>query len=154
MSNIKAFTVLEMLVNLTMMSIIMGLIYVAYTSFVQHVMNYQHSIDEQDRLTRSYVQLKIDFYHADKVVKEYQGFKTVPYDMKQIQYKIMDTYLIRKQIDILDTLPIREIKIASVANTITKEELITKIAIQTSLYDEPIMFTVVKEYPPNLTMRL
>lgn len=154
MNNVKAFTILEMLINLTMMSIIMGLIYFAYSSFVQQVINYQRSIDEQNDLSRSYVQLKIDFYNADRVVNGYQGFKTVSYNNTEIEYTITNKYLIRKQIGVVDSLALNKIKIETVLHSKTKEDLITRMVINTSLFDEPIEFTVGKEYAPNLKLKL
>jgi len=154
MSKVKAFTILEMLINLTIMSIIMGLIYFAYSSFVQQVMNYQKSIEQQNKLSRIYVQLKTDFYNADRVVRNNKNFAIVKYDTKEITYKATDKYLIRNQIGVLDTLLIDDITIVSHPNLETKEDLITKMVIKTKLFEEPIEFVVIKEYAPNLTIKL
>ncbi|MDY8138466.1 PulJ/GspJ family protein [Aquimarina sp. 2201CG5-10] len=153
MNKVKAFTILEMLVNLTIMSIIMGLIYFAYSSFVQQVMNYQRSIDEENELTRSYVQLKTDFYNAERVVKGYKMFKTIAYNNQEIEYKITDKYLIRKQLQVYDTLPVSSIGIESEFNQITKEDLINKLVVKTMLFEEPLEFTVIKEYAPNFKLK-
>lgn len=154
MSKLKAFTILEMLINLTIMSIIMGLIYFAYSSFVQQVINYQKSIDEQNELTRIYVQLKTDFYKADKVIKTFKGFQTVPYNNKRIEYRITDKYLIRNQLGMLDTLDIQKVSVISYTNEISSEDLVTKIEVRTLLFEEPLLFTLVKEYAPNLKIKL
>lgn len=154
MSKVKAFTILEMLVNLTIMSIIMGLIYFAYASFVKQVVNYQHSIDEQNELTSSYVQLKLDFYNSDRIVKGYQRFTILTYDNKEVVYDITDKYLIRKQLHMRDTLPLHSLKIDSDFNVYTKEDLVTKIEVNTDLFEEPIKFVVTKDYAPNLKLKL
>ncbi|MFD2561889.1 PulJ/GspJ family protein [Aquimarina rubra] len=154
MSKVKAFTILEMLINLTIMSIIMGLIYFAYASFVKQVINYQASIDEQNELTTSYVQLRTDFFNAERIVKSYKGFKVIAYNNKEIEYKITDKFLIRRQIEMLDTLPIKKIKISTDFNSITKEDLVTKMSIGTTLFDEPIEFIITKDYAPNFKLKL
>lgn len=154
MSKVKAFTILEMLVNLTIMSIIMGLIYFAYASFVKQVVNYQHSIDEQNELTSSYVQLKLDFYNADRIVKGYQRFTILTYDNKEVVYNITDRYLVRSQLHMKDTLPLQSLKIDSDFNVYTKEDLVTKIEVNTDLFEEPIKFVVTKDYAPNLKLKL
>ncbi|WP_299242529.1 type II secretion system protein [uncultured Aquimarina sp.] len=154
MSKVRAFTILEMLINLTIMSIIMGLIYFAYASFVKQVVNYQASIDEQNELTTSYVQLRTDFFNAERIVKSYKGFKVIPYDNKEIEYKITEKYLIRRQVHMLDTLSINKLTISSDFNSITKEDLITKMMIETTLFDEPIEFIIAKDYAPNLKLKL
>ncbi|MBQ4821389.1 hypothetical protein [Aquimarina sp. MMG016] len=151
---VKAFTILEMLVNLTIMSIIMGMIYFAYSSFVQQVISYQNSIDEENELNRSYVQLKTDFFNAEKVIKSFKSFKIVSYNGKEVSYKITDKYLVRKQIQMLDTLFIDDVKLSSELNVITKEDLITEIAVKTTLFDEPVEFTITKDYAPNLKLNL
>ncbi|WP_298538919.1 type II secretion system protein [uncultured Aquimarina sp.] len=154
MSKVRAFTILEMLINLTIMSIIMGLIYFAYASFVKQVVNYQASIDEQNELTTSYVQLRTDFFNAERIVKSYKGFKVIPYNNKEIEYKITEKYLIRRQVHMLDTLSINKLTISSDFNSITKEDLITKMMIETTLFDEPIEFIIAKDYAPNLKLKL
>ncbi|SEK29847.1 hypothetical protein SAMN04487910_0191 [Aquimarina amphilecti] len=154
MSKVRAFTILEMLINLTIMSIIMGLIYFAYASFVKQVINYQVSIDEQNELTTSYVQLRTDFFNAERIVKSYKGFKVIPYNNKEIEYKITDKYLIRRQVHMLDTLSINKLTISSDFNIITKEDLITKMIVETTLFDEPIEFVIAKDYAPNLKLKL
>ncbi len=154
MSKVKAFTILEMLINLTIMSIIMGLIYFAYSSFVQQVINYQSSIEQQNKLSRTYVQLKADFYNADRIVRNNKDFAILKYNTKEIRYKVTGTYLIRNQAGMLDTLQIDDIHMESNLNLITKEELITKMVVKTMLFEEPIEFMVIKEYAPNLTIKL
>ena len=154
MSKVKAFTILEMLINLTIMSIILGLIYFAYASFVKQLVNYRVSIDQQNKLTRNYVQLRTDFFNAERIVKSFKGFKTIPYNTKEIEYKITDKYLIRKQIETLDTLAVKKINITTEFNDMTREDLITKMIIETTLFEEPIEFVVTKEYAPNLKLRM
>lgn len=153
-NKIKAFTILEMLVNLTIMSIIMGLVYFAYTSFVQQIMGYRESIERQNELSRIYVQMKKDFYVADKVVRESKGFRTMPYDENEITYKVTDKYLIRKQSEVSDTLKISGIDIISVLNMNTNEDLVTKLVVFTTLFEEPLQYTLVKNYAPNLKLNM
>lgn len=153
MNKVKAFTILEMLINLTLMSIIMGLIYFAYSSFVQQVINYQTAIHEENSLNQIYVQLKTDVFEAEKIVGSNTSFKTIPYNGKEIHYKNSGGFLIRKQAQVLDTLLIRAVNVVTRTNKITKEELITEIKVETSLYNEPIAFKVFKEYAPNIKLQ-
>jgi len=155
MSKVKAFTILEMLVNLTIMSIIMGMIYFAYSSFVQQVIGYQKSVQEQNELTSSCVQLKMDFYTAEKVVKNDKKFTVVFYDVsKKVSYNFTDKYLIRKQLNMLDTLAVEELKVEVQKNEITNEDLVKTLRVKTRLFDEPMEFVIHKTYAPNIVLKL
>jgi len=155
MSKVKAFTILEMLVNLTIMSIIMGMIYFAYSSFVQQVIGYQKSVQEQNELTSSYVQLKMDFYTAEKVVKNDKKFTVVFYDVsKKVIYNFTDKYLIRKQLNMLDTLAVEELKVEVQKNEITNEDLVKTLRVKTRLFDEPMEFVIHKTDAPNIVLKL
>lgn len=153
MSKVKAFTILEMLINLTIMSIIMGLIYFAYSAFVQQVINYQTAIDQENSLNQIYVQLKTDFFESEKVVKSGRDIKIISYKGEEVSYKQTDQFLIRKQAQVLDTLPVTQIKTISKTNKITREELVTKLIVETTLFNEPVAFSILKEYAPNLKLQ-
>ncbi len=154
MNKVSAFTVLEMLVNLTIMAIIMGLIYFAYSSFVYQVTNYRYDMEERNRISRGYVQMKIDFYKADKIVYSFKKCKVVFYDNSYVTYRFLDNYLIRQQETVTDTMDVKNITYETERSKVTNEELVTELAIETTLFKEPIVFTVYKQYPMNVTMKM
>ena len=65
MSRVKAFTVLEMLINIVIMAIIVSMVYYLYSSFTQQVYAYQNTSEEERALQQFYVQMKTDFYGCE-----------------------------------------------------------------------------------------
>ncbi|UZO80689.1 hypothetical protein NBT05_17320 [Aquimarina sp. ERC-38] len=153
-SSVKAFTIMEMLINLVIMSIIMGLIYFAYSSFAQHISSYRKDIEQQNSITRMYNQLKTDLYESEKVVRTDKGFDVIFYNNRKIEYGISNKTIIRRQLQNTDTLEIQHIKIIENDFSSTLKRAVSQIKIVTQLYDENLNFSVYKYYPPNFKMKL
>ena len=66
--NFKAFTILEMIINLALMSIIVGMVYLVYGYFSKSLSQYSIMSTENFDLELFYSQLEEDFYIADKIV--------------------------------------------------------------------------------------
>lgn len=148
---INAFTILEVLINMVIMSIIIGLVYFIYSSFSKQIIFYQSDVENENKVGNFCLQLKSDFFNAEKVVKSQDGFNILFYDTKAINYKINENLLIRKQYQNLDSLPIKNINLTTVNNKINQENFIQKITCIIYLFDETIEFNVSKKYPNILS---
>lgn len=149
-NNIKAFTILEMLINIAIMSIIIGIVYFIYSSFARQVSNYQINIEEQMKLDNFSLQLKTDFFNAQKIVASTGSFEVFFYNAKSIKYEITDKYLIRKQNQNTDTLRIKKIVLNKITSLDSKTNLIRRAVITTSIFNEPVEYVITKKYPEML----
>ncbi|MFC5048343.1 type II secretion system protein J [Aquimarina hainanensis] len=154
MSNysIKAFTILEMLVNLAIMSIILGLIYFAYSTFVDQIRLYRESMEQQDKLSGMYLRMKTDFYEAVKIIKTPEGFSAIGYDESSIGYTVQPQQLIRTQGMIKDTIAIEKVVLFSETDKNTGEIYIHKAEIRTTMFEESLSLWVAKQYKATTRM--
>ncbi len=153
-SSVKAFTVLEMLINMVIMSIIVTMVYYLYTSFSQQVYSYQNATDEGRVLQSWYGQLKKDCYLANKIIETPDGVLEFHfYDNHMVHYKYENQRLLRLQAT--DTLDMKALKLdtETFEHVLTNEQLVYKIAVATELFGETIDIAVAKKYAPNLTMQ-
>ena len=150
MKKVSGFTILEMLINMTIMSIIISLIYFTYSALVQQIQKYQQALNEEMHFNIFYTQLKQDFYDAEYVEKSNEGFKCISYTEEIVEYKVDSKIIIRTQKENRDTLIIRNARITSDLNKIVNKELVKKLDTETSLFDEPLNFSLYKNYAPNL----
>ena len=149
MTTFRAFTILEMLINLVIMSLLIGLVYFAYASFAKQVTNYKDIIEEQNTVHRLHTQLKIDFFTSEKVIKTINGFRVVNYDDTTIEYVVETKNLTRKQNQVSDSITIKDIEIQYEQKIFSNEEWIKEISIETILFNEILTFSVYKNYIPG-----
>jgi len=150
-SKIKAFTILEVLINILITSIIIGMVYFIFNSYIQQLNLYVSDMGNRNRIDRFLLQMKTDFFEAEKIVHTGDGsFKAVFYDTRSIDYKILEKSLIREQIGIKDTLDIFSISLNILENFRTDEKLIREIGLQLNLLGESHKYVVTKEYPSIL----
>lgn len=147
-NRLKAFTVMEVLINILLMAILVGMIYFVYSSFVQQVRFYERNTAEQNALITFCTQLKRDFFEAEKITNSTSSFQVVFYDTQVVDYRIGKNYLYRKQGQNKDSLKIRAISKKWISGQ--NQDLLNQINFQTVLYDNPIDYKISKEYPSNL----
>ncbi len=146
-TNLKAFTILEMLINIAIMSIIIGMVYFVYSSFAKQVSFYQMDVEEENTLSSFCLRLKADFFKADRIIGADNSFELVAYNTESIYYEVQNNYLFRRQQRDVDSLKIDKIDISSIIDPLTKESLVQKAQITTYLFDKKMEFTVAKKYP-------
>jgi len=145
-NNIRAFTILEMLINIAIMSIIIGIVYFVYSSFARQVSNYQINIEEQMEFDSFSLQLKTDFFNAEKIVALTDSFEILFYNTKSVKYEITDKYLLRKQNQNVDSLRIIKVTLDRVSSLDSSANLIRKVIVTAPLFNEPIEYVVTKKY--------
>lgn len=137
---------MEVLINILLTAIILGMVYFLYTSFVKQISIYQSSIKEQNELNAFCLQLKKDFFKASKIVNSDDGFKVVFYDTKSVDYIIAENYMYRKQNQRTDSLRIKKVSRNWVFMPKTKEELLNGLVMETMLFDNPVNYSLTKDY--------
>lgn len=147
--SLKAFTIMEMLINMVIMSIIIGMVYYAYSSFAKQISYFQISVQKEINLDTFLLQLKTDFFKAEKIVQTNasNSFEVTFYNDNKINYTIKNNSLLRTQNSNVDSLLINKIYLETTTNPINQEKLVQKTTIICSLFNEPIEFVVTKNYP-------
>ncbi|NHF59000.1 hypothetical protein FK220_006595 [Flavobacteriaceae bacterium TP-CH-4] len=149
-TNLRAFTILEVLINIVIMSIIIGMVYFVYSSFSKQIYFYRSDVEEELALSSFCLRLKADFFQAEKIIGTAYSFEVVRYDTNRIQYEVANGFIYRTQAGNRDSLRIDKIEISSKIDPITNENLIRKAQLSTILFEAPMEFTVAKKYPSIL----
>lgn len=151
MTKVKAFTVLEVLITMGVMAIIVSLTYLLYGSFSQQIMNYQKNSIEAQNFEQFTNQLQVDLFEAEKVIKSNNTIEFSFYsDKKSILYEIGTNELSRTQGNLKEILMIKNVEIETLNSN---SDLITKLNIISSLFNEELQVELIKIYPPNLSIQ-
>lgn len=149
-TNLSAFTILEVLINIVIMSIIIGMVYFVYSSFSKQISLYRMDVEEEQALSSFYLRLKTDFFQTDKIIGSAKSFEAIMYDNTKVFYKVEKGYLYRIQNGNRDSLKIKKLDVSSKPHPVTHENMIEKVRLTTMLFEEPMELTVAKKYPSVL----
>jgi len=152
MKKIKAFTILEMIINLALMSIIISMVYFVYSFFSETVSDYSNMSEENFETQLFYMLLKDDFYLSDKVVSLNEGdFNIVFYNEETITYIQKNEYLFRQKGLQIDSLKVTELQFEFLLNDTKEasEKLIKSITVKSLLYNKEVPLFVYKNYFSN-----
>ncbi|WP_396591872.1 type II secretion system protein J [Allomuricauda sp. R78024] len=146
-NTIKAFTIMEVLINMLISSIIIGMVYFTYVSYIKQLSFFRKDVEEKNHLNRFVFQLKSDFYSAEKVLSKPKSFQIVLYNTENINYKMLGEQLVREQKKNQDSLHIQSVSLHTIKHLQSQEELIQRVSINAYLFDEPIELVITKDYP-------
>lgn len=143
----QAFTVMEVLINILLTAIIMGMVYFLYVSFVKQIGLFEENISEKNNLYTFCHQLKTDFFNAEEIVNSPNSFKVVFYDRSKVEYTIGKKFLYRTQNSRWDSLEIRHVDREWVLKSNSQEQLLHRLNIETLFFNSPVSCSFYKEYP-------
>ncbi len=149
--NFKAFTILEMIINLALMSIIVGMVYLVYGYFSKSLSQYSIMSTENFDLELFYSQLEEDFYIADKIVLiDEKKIEIIFYNEEYVNYSWEGKFLYRVNKQKKDSIKVLDFKATSL-NPIdpAKKTLIKNIMVQALLYDKEAPLYLYKNYASN-----
>ena len=150
--NFKAFTILEMIINLALMSIIVGMVYVVYGYFSKSMTEYSVMTTENFELEAFNIRLKEDFYNADRILFVNQkNFKIIFYNETYMEYEHVAPYLFRNAGRAKDSIRISQMNISYLEDTFPEknEILIKNIFIEAELYGSYAPLYAYKDYYSN-----
>ena len=150
-NKLNAFTVLEVLITMGVMAIIVSLTYLLYGSFSQQILNFQQNSIEEQKYEQFISQLKSDVFQAEKITKDNNILEFKFYNnQKSVSYEMNITEIIRTQ-----NLQKESLFTKNVTTEILKgsSNLVTKLQINTSLFNEELEVEIHKVYPPNLSIQ-
>lgn len=89
-NKIKAFTFIEVTINLVIMSIIVSVVYYSYSIFSKQLLLFSNQIEVVNNLNQINVVLKNDVHHSKKMTKYKDMIKLVLYDNSEVLYEVIN----------------------------------------------------------------
>lgn len=149
---IKAFTILEMIINLALMSIIVSMVYLVYGYFSKNMAEYSLMTSENFEMASFNTRLQEDFYKADKILSlSGKEFKVLFYDETFVIYRQEKDFLYRLKGKMMDSIRSNGLQF-TFANPVMpqdSENLVKNILITTELYGNTIPLFAYKNYFSN-----
>lgn len=149
-TKLKAFTILEMLMSLGVMTLVISMVYFMYVSFSSQVYGYFNDASSSNQVYGFYKQFRKDAYQATNITKKNNSLILYFYDKKEVYYNFESTQLVRKQFEQLDSIILKEFKISYLGNKKYTKNIVNKITFKTMLLGREIDFTINKKYPCNV----
>jgi len=148
----RAFTLLEVVINLAIMGVVSGMVFTLYVLFSKNVGDYGKISNEKFEIQSFHSALKDDFFKSDKVLQEdEETFMVLFYDETAIRYQGRDGFLFRQVGDHQDSIPMTgmEFKIWERQSAPEDSNFIEHLKITSRLLDQPTQLLVSKKYYPN-----
>jgi len=152
MLKIRAFTILEMLINLAIMAIIISMVYFVYIYFSKNMADYSEIVSGNFEVQSFYGGLKEDFFLSDKVtVENGRDFTIHFYDGRKVAYYQKSGFLIRDNTVGKDSIQLVGLKIdfLHTPRGIKSKELVRSVTLTTNLLEKNINLFVYKTYFSN-----
>ncbi len=148
-----AFTILEVLINIAIMSVIIGMIYFIYSAFSKQIAYYRADVEEELAFGNFCLRLKEDFFRAEKITGTAASFETVRYNDERIYYVVKNGYIYRDQKSNRDSLKVDKITVQTKIDPVSNEKVLEKISLGAFLFQKPLTFTAAKKYTEVLGLK-
>lgn len=144
-NNIKAFTILEIVISLAIMSIIVAMVYVIYSLLSKQLYEYKSETELVNNYSQLDVALKRDIYSSKKL-SYIDGELHLSNDSKTIRYKESNNKLIRKSSSVVDTflVHVEEFKIYEEDFLLGNNR--KRIAVRYKLFDQELEAVYFKDF--------
>ncbi|MBX2828093.1 MAG: type II secretion system GspH family protein [Flavobacteriaceae bacterium] len=150
---IKAFTLLEMVINMAIMGIIVGMVYMVYVLFSSHVGGYALFSTEFNNAKAFHNQLQEEVLTCDRIVPTpNDGFSMVFYDESEVVYHRKGAWLYREKNRMKDSLAIVGLNFKFLMQENSGDKLVESISITSSLQGRSVPFYVAKQYFSNYSI--
>jgi prepilin-type N-terminal cleavage/methylation domain-containing protein len=144
MKKIRSFTLIEMLVSVTISGIIITIVSIIYLNYQDYFIRFKDINDNSIRMLEFYNVCSRDFSESE-TVKSDKGMITFCTDTHRTSYFINDDNIIRHQQSGYDTfrIPASDLKVFSLAEI---PDLIYKVSFMTILNGDELEMVFRKEY--------
>jgi len=149
---IKAFTILESIITLALISIIISMVYLVIAYFSKNVSEYTLMSSKNFELNLFSLKLREDFFNSEKVISNNdKDFTVYFYDESQVFYTQKNNYLYRKTPVSQDSLKIKGLQIQYFFNEPQGDNLnlVKNLSIKTNRHNKDIQLHVYKTYFSN-----
>lgn len=145
---VAAFTILEMVVTLLLMSIVISMVYVIFDYMSKNTRDYIVMTQEDFELRHFQSLLQQDVYTSEKIITtEPQSFQANFYNGSVSTYKNSNGYLFRKYNNQLDSIPLQSLILGFVSQEQNlKDSIVSNIAITSRLFGKNTPIYVFKNY--------
>ncbi|MGJ8664833.1 MAG: PulJ/GspJ family protein [Patiriisocius sp.] len=145
---VGAFTILEMVITLLLMSMIISMVYVIFDHMSKNTRDYMNLTQEDVGLQQFQSLLRKDVYDADKLTSTGPNkFSVIFYNGSNINYQHSGDYLFRIKDEQRDSILVKEIVLGFVKGQEEIEKsIISRISINATLFGKDIPLYVFKDY--------
>tara|TARA_R110002072_G_scaffold287464_4_gene453149 strand:+ start:22193 stop:22666 length:474 start_codon:yes stop_codon:yes gene_type:complete len=148
----KAFTILESIITLALISIIISMVYLVIVYFSKNVSDYTLISTKNFELNLYSLQLREDFFNSESVISnDAQGFTVQFYDETQVYYYQNNNFLYRKTPVSTDSLKITNLQIQYLFEAPPNDslQLVKNLIIETNQNKTDIPLYFYKTYFSN-----
>ena len=145
---VAAFTILEMVITLLLMSIVISMVYVIFDYMSRNTRDYVLITQEDFELRQFQSLLQYDIYTSEKIIStELQSFQVLFYNGSVSKYKSSNGYLYRTNNNQVDSIPLQGLALGLVSQEDGLEEgVVSNISITSRLFGKEAPIYVFKNY--------
>ncbi len=143
--HIKAFTILEIVISLAIMSIIIAIVYSIYVMMAEQLFGYSRTTDQINDYNQTHYMIKSDLFYSNQLLKLQDGLRLIT-SKDTVDYHLIDSKLVRATSKVVDTfsVPIQSFKLETEQEGITQK---TKaVFVNYELLGVPIEAVYFKNY--------
>ncbi len=154
MKKLKAFTILELIVAMTISSLLIGTCFFAYQIIIAQFSNYKANTQRIQEVALCNYVLTKDIDHANTIVQPEQGVLLLNNNSEKLTYIFERDYILRTNRAGTDTFRLAveemETKKIKLINELGIQEMVTNIEIRLSPKQVNENFHFRKEYSPHI----
>lgn len=153
-TKLRAFTLLEMLMSIGIMTLVISMVYFMYVSFSEQVYSYFKDSTSSNEVYGFYSQFRTDAYQANTIIKKGNTLVFNFYNNTEVFYDFDDEKLIRRQLDQNQIIYLGGYSFSNIRKRNNGEILINQIKFETLLLGRKIDFIINKRYPSHFLIEL
>jgi len=144
---VKAYTLLETVLSLVIMSVISIVVYALLSSFLNQFRFYTETKDNTLEYVLFRTNLKHEFYSSKEVIEEARGIKIKMNDSIEVRYEFDKSRILRKVNQTsIDTFFIKVKDHDVILANEKSKRYITKLSLDLIILEEPFRLNLKKEY--------
>lgn len=148
MTRLRAFTIVEVIVNVVIMSLIVGFVYFIYVSFGNQFSNYQRQMEVGFGYKNFVSALRHDLYASSLVIGSNSDIEVLFYDGSKTNYYFREGFFYRKKGEVVDSIATKAVEVWYTENeTYLNQELIEKVVIEFADKRSANSYSLTKYYP-------
>lgn len=144
-SNIKAFTILEVVISMAIMSIIIAMVYVIYSLMSKQLYDYSEQTETLNNYSQLHSLLKRDIHNSNQLINTNEALYLLS-NRDSIEYKNYNRNLIRSTSKTIDTLFVQVDVFKVSEEAILLGDKVKRVEVQYDLFGEKFEAVYFKDY--------
>jgi prepilin-type N-terminal cleavage/methylation domain-containing protein len=153
MKKLKAFTLIELIIGMIIGSIVVGSCYTGYSFVLKQYYNYKQTKDTINEAMLLHTLISTDFNNA-RILSYKENNLQVALDSVNIMYSFEDSFILRKESDVIDTFYLQP---KAIHFSFLKENdlgnIIDELFFEVTIFDETKKFHYSKQYSSDILMK-